>query len=179
MCWCYIGVKANPGCPLKICPWRSSSTAGISIRLLHQEKLRDDRNSYHQIKTSTRPPVGIVSYSLLRSRELNEVGNMLSLDRAESAIPILRAAKLKAEASKNPKIIKENNTVNTHLIKSIHSGRKKKIHALVYRGQLVTTQTLGFVFNKLLRAQKIFPLTLFLLLEDRSDFGRKLIGSIC
>lgn len=42
----------------------------------------------------------------------------------------------------------------------MHSEQGKKILTLVYKGQLVTTQTLGFVFNKLLRAQKIFPLTL-------------------
>lgn len=60
----------------------------------------------------------------------------------------------------------------------MHSGGKKKTLTLVYKGQLVTTQTLGLVSNKLLRAQKIFPLTLWLL-EGRSDFGRKLLGTIC
>lgn len=40
------------------------------------------------------------------------------------------------------------------------SGGGGEVLTLVYKGQLVTTQTLGFVFNKLLRAQKIFPLTL-------------------
>lgn len=74
----------------------------VSIRLLlYQDKFTDDRSNYHQIKTATRPPVGIASYSLLCSCELNEVGNMLSLDIAESAISILRAAKLKTEASKS------------------------------------------------------------------------------
>lgn len=58
----------------------------------------------------------------------------------------------------------------------MHSGGETL--SLVYKGQLVITQTLGFVFNKLLRAQKIFLLTLDLL-EGRSDFGRKLFGSIC
>lgn len=66
----------------------------------------DDRNNYHQIKTSTRPPVGIVSYSLLCCCELNEVGNVLSLDIAESAISILRAAKLEPEASRIQRLSK-------------------------------------------------------------------------
>lgn len=92
--WC----QGKPGLSLENLPLEILSTAGISITVLYQDKLRDDRNSYHQIKTSTRPPAGIVSYSLLCSCELNEVGNMLSLDIAESAISILRAAKLKTEA---------------------------------------------------------------------------------
>lgn len=98
--------QGKPRLSFENLPLEILSTAGISIRLLYQDKLRDDRNSYHQIKTSTRPPVGIVSYSLLHSCELNEVGNMLSLDRAESAIPILRAAKLKSEASRIQRLSK-------------------------------------------------------------------------